>query len=82
MVIYMSGIFGDIEVFTGDMRQGLMFKNEGDMNYSEFCDMVIYVFENVDLEDNDPRIKLIEKINDSQIVDGRNKGRKILKIES
>lgn len=71
-----------LNVRSGPRGRGF-FENEilvGDLyiNIEDFCCLVDYFFTNTDLEENDPRLALIEKIKRYIIIEGFNPGNKRL----
>jgi hypothetical protein len=47
----------------------------------DFCYLVEYVLENTDLFENDPRLKLVEKIKNFKVIPGYNHGASRIMIE-
>lgn len=45
-----------------------------DMSLADFTSMVLYVLTNTDLEPNDPRLPLVERIKEMRMVPGYNSG--------
>jgi hypothetical protein len=48
--------------------------NDIEIPLDDFCALVEYVLTNTDLKKNDPRLALIEKIKQTKIIPGLNKG--------
>lgn len=53
-------------------REQVVMLGDCEMSMTDFCTAVVYVLTNTDLDPNDPRIGLVERIKKATVIQGHN----------
>jgi len=72
LTIKTCGIRFEIAKGTSKRREQIVMLGDYEIPMSDFCAAIEYVLSNTDLDPNDPRIGLVERIQRSNMVQGYN----------
>lgn len=57
----------------GDDRKQIVLLGDYEIPMEDFCELALYVLTNTDLDPNDPRLQLVNRVKSLRVIDGFNK---------